>query len=89
LRLDIDKKIGVIVTIFIMIFAAIAVNYSDRTNPTNDELWNLYHAEFDNATILSIIEKPYPKGRGNYRLFRTSSDSSSFIEPLILACFRL
>lgn len=75
MRLDKDKKVGLIITAFMMITAPIFFYLTDGTKPIKKELNLFYQAELNNETITSIIERPYTGGRGNYKLFTTNVQS--------------
>jgi hypothetical protein len=81
MKIDKDKKIGLGFTLIMMITAPIFFYSHDTLKPTRDQLKKFYSIEFNNDSIVSIVERKYP-GKGNYNLFKVESKSEYF--PIIL-----
>jgi hypothetical protein len=81
MKIDRDKKIGLGFTILMMITAPISFYSHDTLKPTREQLMTFYSTEFNNDSIVSIVERKYP-GKGNYYLFKVNSKIGYF--PIIL-----
>jgi hypothetical protein len=81
MKIDRDKIVGLIFTLFLMITAPTFFYTHDTLRPTRDELIKFYLTEFNNDSITSIIMRKYP-GKGYYNLFKVNTSSEYF--PILL-----
>lgn len=82
IRLDKDKKAGLILTAFMMITAPFFFYLTDGTKPIKTDLEKLFEQKFDKEQITSIIERPYTGARGNLNFFKTKKSSKYY--PILL-----